>query len=118
MQFVRQPSLTACENLANTSVADRTPKYPIFACMTPTALPSALCVPAGPGVAAGRPLRAKERHGASEHTVSRFTVSNTFAFSGQQYIALWMRSLSSLLFFSFRHLFSGHHDVSILQFTS
>lgn len=35
-------------------------------------------------------------------TVSRFTVSNAVVFLGQQYIVLWMPSLSSLLFFSLR----------------
>ncbi|KAF2629012.1 hypothetical protein BU25DRAFT_25446 [Macroventuria anomochaeta] len=59
------------------------PEYSIFACMPPTALPSALGVQVGLGVAAGRPLRVKEPHGASERTVSRFTDSNTVVFLGQ-----------------------------------
>lgn len=91
------------------------PKHSIFACIPPTALPSALGDQVGLGVAAGTPLRVKEPHGASERTVSRFTVSNTVVFLGEQYIVLWRPSLSSLLFFSLRRLFSSHHDVSILQ---
>jgi hypothetical protein len=76
-----------------------------FSLASPPAHCLALGVQVGLGLAAGRPLRVKELHGASERTVSRFTVSNTVDFLGQQYIVLWMPSLSGLLFFSLRQLF-------------
>lgn len=91
------------------------PKHSILGCMPPTALPSALGAQAELGVAAGRPLQVKELYGASERTVSRFIVSYAVVFLGQQYIVLWMPSLSGLLFFSLHRLSSSRYDVSILQ---
>jgi hypothetical protein len=82
----------------------------IFACVPPAHCLT-LGVQVGLGLAAGRPLRVKELHGASERTVSRFTVSNTVDFLGQQYIVLWMPSLSGLSFFSPRRLLQSHHNI-------